>query len=98
MSFEISTGKVTGFLGPNGAGKTTTIRMILGLSRPNAGEAFVAGVPYRKLESPARVVGTLLDGAAAHPKRTALNHLRILAAERGIQRDRVDDALAAVGL
>ena len=98
MSFEVSTGKVTGFLGPNGAGKTTTIRMILGLSRPDVGQALVAGVPYSKLESPAQVVGTLLDGAEAHPKRTARNHLRILAAERGVPHERVEEALAAVDL
>ena len=29
------------FLGPNGAGKTSTIDMILGLSRPDAGEVEV---------------------------------------------------------
>lgn len=98
LSFGVSPGKVTGFLGPNGAGKTTTIRMILGLARPDAGEASVAGVSYRKLPSPARVVGTLLDGAAAHPRRTARNHLRVLAAERGVGRTRVDEALAAVDL
>ena len=31
ISFEVQTGKVTGFLGPNGAGKSTTMRLMLGL-------------------------------------------------------------------
>ena len=31
LSFEVETGKVTGFLGPNGAGKSTTMRLMLGL-------------------------------------------------------------------
>jgi sodium transport system ATP-binding protein len=43
VSFEVRAGEVYGLLGPNGAGKTTTIRMILGLLRPNSGEATIAG-------------------------------------------------------
>jgi len=37
VSFSIQKGKITGFLGPNGSGKTTCIRMLLGLTRPEAG-------------------------------------------------------------
>jgi len=36
-------GEVFGFLGPNGAGKTTSVKLLLGLSRPSAGEARVLG-------------------------------------------------------
>jgi ABC-2 type transport system ATP-binding protein len=42
-SFEVPRGVVFGFLGPNGAGKTTTLRLLLGLQRPTAGEAYVFG-------------------------------------------------------
>ncbi|MDD4877328.1 MAG: ABC transporter ATP-binding protein, partial [Dehalococcoidales bacterium] len=34
---------VFGFLGPNGAGKTTTVKMLVGLSTPSAGRAWIAG-------------------------------------------------------
>ena len=84
VSFTVSYGRITGFLGPNGAGKTTTLRMILGLIRPDAGTAVIAGKPYAKLASPARTVGALLDAAAAHPGRTGRDHLRVLAAQAGI--------------
>lgn len=43
ISFAVKPGEVFGLLGPNGAGKTTTLRMILGLLRPDSGEAIVNG-------------------------------------------------------
>ncbi|MBK9187510.1 MAG: ABC transporter ATP-binding protein [Phycisphaerales bacterium] len=44
VSLAIDTGQVFGFLGPNGAGKTTTIRALMGLLRPSAGSARIAGL------------------------------------------------------
>src|SRR5690349_21571931 len=46
MSFAVEAGQVTGFVGPNGAGKSTTMRVILGLDRPDAGQALVNGRSY----------------------------------------------------
>ncbi|MCB0357700.1 MAG: ATP-binding cassette domain-containing protein, partial [Bdellovibrionales bacterium] len=37
ISFNIPSGKITGFLGANGAGKTTTMKCMLGLIFPEAG-------------------------------------------------------------
>jgi ABC-2 type transport system ATP-binding protein len=98
MSFTAHAGQVTGFLGPNGSGKTTTLRMVLGLVRPTAGEALIAGVPYRRLAEPRRTVGALLEATGFHPGRRARDHLRVLAAAGGIPGRRVDDVLAQVGL
>ena len=47
VSFRCEPGTVTGFLGPNGAGKTTTMRMLVGLSDPEAGSSAVLDRPYR---------------------------------------------------
>ena len=41
ISFFVKKGEIFGFLGPNGAGKTTTFRMVAGLLKPNAGQAWV---------------------------------------------------------
>ncbi len=43
IDLHVPEGSVFGFLGPNGSGKTTTIRMLLGLVRPDAGEARLFG-------------------------------------------------------
>jgi ABC-2 type transport system ATP-binding protein len=98
LSFDIDRGTITGFVGPNGAGKTTTLRAILGLVRPTAGTALIDGVPYARLEQPARHVGAVLEASGFHPGRTARNHLRVLAAHSGIPDRRVDDVLADVDL
>jgi ABC-2 type transport system ATP-binding protein len=97
VSFTVGYGRITGFLGPNGAGKTTTLRMLLGLIRPDAGTAAIAGKPYPELASPAQTVGALLD-AAAHPGRSGRDHLRVLAAAAEIPQGRADQLLATVGL
>src|SRR5690348_17898798 len=44
LSLAVRRGEFFGFLGPNGAGKSTTIKMLVGLLRPTAGSAYIAGV------------------------------------------------------
>ena len=44
VDLRIASGEIVAFLGPNGAGKTSTIDVILGLSRPSAGEVSVLGM------------------------------------------------------
>ena len=70
LSFDVHTGRVTGFLGPNGAGKTTTLRMLLGLVRPTEGTAMIAGVPYQQLADPVRHVGAVLEATNFYPGPT----------------------------
>ncbi|WP_026400547.1 ATP-binding cassette domain-containing protein [Actinomadura rifamycini] len=98
LSFTVRPGTVTGFLGPNGAGKSTTIRMIMGLDAPASGRALVAGREYRRLREPMRTVGALLDARAAHPGRSAHDHLLWQAHGNGIGRARVREVLDLVGL
>jgi ABC-2 type transport system ATP-binding protein len=98
VSFEARPGRVTGFLGPNGAGKTSTLRVLLGLDRPDAGNALVCGARYRDLARPLTRVGALLDGSGAHRARTARAHLRWVAASNGIAASRADEVLETVGL
>jgi ABC-2 type transport system ATP-binding protein len=98
LSFTVRPGIVTGFLGPNGAGKSTTMRLILGLDRPTSGEATVNGTSILDHRAPLAEIGVLLDAKAVHPKRSARNHLRALAATTGIPDRRVDEVIELVGL
>jgi ABC-2 type transport system ATP-binding protein len=98
LTFTVADGRVTGFVGPNGAGKSTTMRMMVGLTRPDAGEVRYDGVAFTDLRQPSRLVGAVLDARCMHPGRTARNHLRALAAISGIPTARVDEVLTVVGL
>ncbi|QTX04953.1 ABC transporter ATP-binding protein [Agromyces archimandritae] len=97
VGVRVEFGRVVGFLGPNGAGKSTLMRALLGLIRPDAGEALIAGRPYARLYAPGTRVGAVLDIASAHPRMTARAHLCTNAALGGAARSRVDDVLALVG-
>ena len=43
LSLSVAQGEVFGLLGHNGAGKSTTIEMILGIKKPDSGEAHILG-------------------------------------------------------
>jgi ABC-2 type transport system ATP-binding protein len=98
ISFSCQPGTVTGFLGPNGAGKSTTLRMICGLTNPNAGTATVLDTSYRSLPNPGREVGVLLDASAQHAGRSGREALALTAKILGVDRRRVDELMERVGL
>jgi ABC-2 type transport system ATP-binding protein len=104
LDLDVPTGSVFGFLGPNGSGKTTTIRMILGLISPSAGEVELLGQPVPdRADQVLPEVGALVEGPAFYPWLTGRQNLERLDAaaahaRRGDRRQRVDDALARVGL
>lgn len=43
ISFTVRKGEIFGFLGANGAGKTTAMKILIGILKPTAGKARVAG-------------------------------------------------------
>ena len=98
VSFRLRRGEVTCLLGPNGAGKSTVIRMLLGLTTPSAGCGTVEGSPYRSLQHPLTVVGSMLEGPGAHPGRSGRTHLTALAYATGIDQGCVDSVLEQVDL
>src|SRR4051794_28527998 len=98
VTFRCEPGTVTGFLGPNGAGKTTTMRMLVGLSEPDSGEARILGGRYPDLPNPGRRVGILLDASAQHAGRRGREALALSAHTMGVPAQRVEALLELVGL
>lgn len=43
VNLHVPEGQLFAYLGPNGSGKTTTIKILTGLSRPTAGDAYLNG-------------------------------------------------------
>lgn len=98
LSFEVHPGRVTGFLGPNGSGKSTTMRLMLQLDRAETGQTLFDGQRYADIQYPTKKVGSLLEAHAVHPKVTARNHLRVLAAANRIPETRIDQVFDQVGM
>jgi polar amino acid transport system ATP-binding protein len=47
VSLEIDRGEVVSLIGPSGSGKSTLLRVLIGLTRPTAGEVFLDGERVR---------------------------------------------------
>jgi ABC-2 type transport system ATP-binding protein len=74
------------------------MRMLVGLSEPDSGEARILGGRYRDLPNPGRRVGILLDASAQHPGRRGRGALAVSALTMGVPAQRVDELLELVGL
>lgn len=75
LSFTVERGQVLGLLGPNGAGKTSTLRMLMGLTMPDAGEIRVFG---RAIEPGAAVLlrlGAFVEGPGFLPHLSGRQNL-----------------------
>ena len=93
-------GSAFGYLGPNGAGKTTLIRVLLGLTRADAGTMSLLGYPVPRHRDVALArVGAIVDEPRFHRHLTGRQNLRLLAAAREpAARDRIGSSLDRVGL
>ncbi|MHA6780414.1 ABC transporter ATP-binding protein [Pseudonocardia saturnea] len=104
IDLDVPAGSVLGMLGPNGSGKTTLIRMLLGLTRADAGTAELLGHPIP--DDAARAlphVGALVEGPGFHPFLSGRENLLRVAATEPLLGAReiagaVDAALERVGL
>jgi len=100
VDLRVPAGTAFGYLGPNGAGKTTLIRMLLGLTRPDAGSMQILGHPVPAQRSAALMrVGAMAEEPRFLDHLTGRENLRINAAAREpAAASRIEDALERVGL
>ena len=92
-----------GLLGPNGAGKSTTVKILTTLSRPDAGEAFVAG--YDVVRQPGKVrlaIGAVAQKSGLDPQMTGRENLvlqgRVYGMRGAALRSRAQELLERFGL
>jgi ABC-2 type transport system ATP-binding protein len=100
VTLSVPRGCAYGFLGHNGAGKTTTIRMLLGLTRPDAGTMTLRGhaLPGERCEALSRV-GAIVEEPRFHNHLSGRENLQLLAAVRGgAACARIDGSVERVGL
>jgi len=100
LSLHVAPGEIYAFLGLNGAGKTTTIRLLLGMIKATAGEAYVLGsrigIGGKK---PWDAVGYLVETADAYPELSVRENLEAMRRLRpGAKPNAVDHVIERLGL
>ena len=84
VSLRVAAGEVYALLGANGAGKSTLIRMMTGLSEPDAGRVVVCGDEMnRKPLAAKRHVGYLPEELYFYQRLTGREYLRLVAGLKG---------------
>ncbi|MFT4240762.1 MAG: ABC transporter ATP-binding protein [Acidovorax sp.] len=98
LDLSIAPGEFVALLGPSGCGKSTLLRLVAGLEPATAGRLLHDGQPIARPD-PSRIV--VFQDPTLYPWRTVWDNVALGLQARGIlgaQRQRVDEALALVGL
>lgn len=100
VSFDVASGRMTGFVGGNGAGKTTTMRIILGVLEADAGTVTLDGSPLGPTGR--RRFGYMPEERGLYPKMKLAEQLIYLARLHGLTPEdakrNTDELLARLGL
>jgi len=101
LTMTVPKGEIFGFLGPNGAGKTTSVKLLLGLTEPSAGQAWLLGAPIGDLAA-RRKIGYLPELFRYQGFLTAREvlafHCELARVPRSGWKEEIAEALATVGL
>jgi ABC-2 type transport system ATP-binding protein len=97
VSLAVHGGAVTGLLGPSGSGKTTLMRAIVGVQIIEHGEVVVLGRPAGVPELRRRLA-YVTQAPSVYADLTVRENLRYFGAILGVDKGRIDEAIAAVGL
>ena len=101
LDLEVYEGEIFGFLGPNGAGKTTTIKILLGLSFPTSGKAWLLGKPAGDISVKSQI-SYLPESPYFYEYMSGVELLdfyaRIFGLNERSRKQKVEDLLRTVGL
>ena len=103
LSLDINKDEIVALIGPNGAGKTTTTLMLLGLTEPTGGSAYIDGKNCaRQAIDVKRMVGYLPDNVGFYSDMTGRENLRFTGRLNGLPGDvtdrRIEELLEKVGM
>jgi ABC-2 type transport system ATP-binding protein len=103
LNLRVASGSIFALLGPNGAGKSTTIKILTTLSRPDSGEASVAGIDVlRDPELVRRLIGCVAQKSGVDEGCTGRENLTLQGQLHGLHgadlKQRVDILLSRFSL
>lgn len=99
LSFIVKEQEIVGFLGPNGSGKSTTLKCICGLYRTNGGHIEINGHSIAKERQKALAhMGVSIEHPTLYPELSGLEHLKMMANWRGIDKERIQEMVEFSGL
>lgn len=102
LTLAVRDGEVCCLLGPSGCGKTTTLRLIAGLTRPDAGRVWIGDRDVTELSPRERRIGMMFQGYALYPHMTVWENIAYPLKVRGVplreRRRRAEEVAAMLGL
>ena len=103
LSFVVEAGTVFALVGPNGAGKSTTVKILTTLSKPDAGEARVAGIDVlRRPDAVRHAIGCVAQKSGIDLAATGRENLMLQGHVYGMRgaelKRRAADLLVSAGL
>jgi len=99
MSLEINKGMIYGLIGVNGAGKSTFMRIIMGLTYQDSGSIELFGANDTKgIQHARRKIGQSIETPALYPELTAVDNMKVQAANSGVGNSDIANLLGLMNL
>jgi ABC-type multidrug transport system ATPase subunit len=93
VSLSVRAGEVYALVGANGAGKSTLIRMIMGLTAPDAGRILICNESHEQHAATKRYLGYLPEELTLYNRLTGREYLELVAGLKGAHGAQIPEAL-----